>query len=277
MAATPIAGAEVLVSVVNSHRDLALIDNEGWYRIPVATAQKRWPPEWLAFYESANLGGSGQISRYGKVAAIEQAAREELFPGEPAGNRAGKLYHRVRLEAVERLETPIVSKRPRSLVFIPTTLAKLRTATTINDLFDESPLEDRLWSEFRKAGLRAERQWLAEPMGVRYYLDFALFCKKGRINVETDGDTWHAGTENSSRDNERQNRLTLDGWRVMRYNSRQINETLQGTVAQVIAAVEQLDGFASTRTPPAASPWPVSRKGQLSFGEMREPYEPYDD
>ena len=36
-----------------------------------APAQKRWPPEWLAFYESANLAGSGQVLRYGKVAAIE--------------------------------------------------------------------------------------------------------------------------------------------------------------------------------------------------------------
>jgi hypothetical protein len=37
--------------------------------------------------------------------------------------------------------------RPQPLVFILPTLAKFEQAEQINDLFDGSPLEDRLWRE----------------------------------------------------------------------------------------------------------------------------------
>jgi hypothetical protein len=42
-------GAEVLVTVLNHPRDLAIARDQHWYRIPVANADKwvgrRWPPE----------------------------------------------------------------------------------------------------------------------------------------------------------------------------------------------------------------------------------------
>ncbi len=34
-------------------------------------------------------------------------------------------------------------------------------------------------------------------------LDFAIDCARGRIDVETDGDTWHANSERAALDNRR--------------------------------------------------------------------------
>jgi very-short-patch-repair endonuclease len=59
-----------------------------------------------------------------------------------------------------------------------------------------------------------------------YYLDFALFCHQGSIDIETDGDVWHSTKEQIPLDNKRDNNLTASGWSVLRFNSKQINEQL---------------------------------------------------
>ena len=47
---------EVLVAIINSKRDFAIRQDEHWYRIPVDTAPRRWPPRWLAFYQTKVFG-----------------------------------------------------------------------------------------------------------------------------------------------------------------------------------------------------------------------------
>lgn len=42
---------EVLVALLKEKSDYAILQEQGWYRIPVAHAPKRWPPKWLAFYQ----------------------------------------------------------------------------------------------------------------------------------------------------------------------------------------------------------------------------------
>ena len=47
---------EVLVAIMNNKSDFAIAREEGWYRIPVVSADRflrsRWPPKWLAFYQT---------------------------------------------------------------------------------------------------------------------------------------------------------------------------------------------------------------------------------
>jgi very-short-patch-repair endonuclease len=81
-------------------------------------------------------------------------------------------------------------------VFIPTTLAKLENAEQINDLFDGSPLEDKLWQTLKQHRILAERQWKILVARQRYYLDFAVFCRKGKLAIETDGYTYHYDDRN---------------------------------------------------------------------------------
>jgi hypothetical protein len=69
--------------------------------------------------------------------------------------------------------------RQRRLLFVPTTWEKFLLAEQINDLFDDSPIEDNMWAMFKNQKMGAERQWGMKACGKYYQLDFALFCNQG--------------------------------------------------------------------------------------------------
>ena len=106
-------------------------------------------------------------------------------------------------------------------------MEKFSLAEELNDLFDDSPLEDKLWRALIRLRIKAERQWGLQVHERYYVLDFALFCNKGNVDVETDGDTWHANKERSPLDNQRNNDLEVVSWSVLRFNTRHINEQLE--------------------------------------------------
>ncbi len=60
---------QVLVAIMNNQSDFARLRDELWYRIPVESAPKRWPPRWLAFYQTKVFGSEAYAVRYyGRVA-----------------------------------------------------------------------------------------------------------------------------------------------------------------------------------------------------------------
>jgi very-short-patch-repair endonuclease len=210
---------EVLVAIMNNHRDFDILQDQLWYRIPVAKAPRDWPPKWLAFYHTKVFGDMAySIHYHGRVREIRVVKRRELFPNEPLKSKSEHLYFQVCLEDLRRLAEPIRSARPRRTIFIPTTWRKFTQAEAINDLFDDSPLEDRLWVELKKQEIPAERQWRLITQEGEYHLDFALFCTEGNVDVETDGDSWHAKPERIPQDNQRDNALESVGWHVLRFN-----------------------------------------------------------
>jgi very-short-patch-repair endonuclease len=237
--------SEALVAILKEPRDLEILINEGWYRIPVRNAPRRWPPRWLALYQPKVFAEQAYAVRYyGRVRRIEELPRRVLLPEEPAHPNADLLYYRIELEQLEELPQPILSRRFRRIFFIPTTYRKLLLAQEINDLFDESPLEDCLWEEFRSRRIPAERQWEEKVGGSLYYLDFALFCRDGKIDVETDGDTWHAERERIRSDNDRNNDLTVAQWHVLRFNGQEVRETAGAyCVSRVTDLIERLGGL----------------------------------
>ncbi|MCU0373090.1 MAG: endonuclease domain-containing protein [Ignavibacteria bacterium] len=109
------------------------------------------------------------------------------------------------------LENSIPSKRSRWLIFFGTTLTKLLNATDLNDLFNDSPLEDKMWNGLKGNNLVAERQYFVKSGKNIYCLDFAAFCKKGNVNIECDGDAYHINKEKAVKDNTRDNFLTKKG------------------------------------------------------------------
>src|SRR6266436_1009843 len=69
---------QLLVSILNSSRDLELARNNHWYRIPVSSVEKwlarRWPPQWLAFYQTKVCGAEAFAINYNaRVLKIRQA------------------------------------------------------------------------------------------------------------------------------------------------------------------------------------------------------------
>lgn len=234
-----------LVAILNDRRDFEILQREGWYRIPVTSTPRRWPPRWLAFYQTKIFGPEAYSVRYwGEVERIEQLPRPALFPHERPNPKSGKVYHKVSLRNLQMLPQPIPSLRPRRIVFIPTTFQKLITAQEFNDLFDDSPLEDELWRSLRDWRIQAERQWTVDVGKQRFLLDFAIFCNGGQIDVETDGDTYHIGVEEGGRDNRRNNTLATAGWQVLRFNTLQIREqTAEYCVPEILKTINRLDGL----------------------------------
>lgn len=239
----------LIVAIINDHRDFKILQEKHWYRIPVNSAHKwlktRWPPQWLAFYQTKIFGAERySIRYYGQVVDIQHKYRWQLFPDQPHDEKSRKAYYQLFLKSLERLPKPIISRRRRRLVFIPTTTAKFFQAKEINDLYDESPLEDLLWSAFKKHNIPAERQERVRVKGQTYMLDFAIYCAQGKINVEANGDKYHLGKQHVYRDKQRNNALTSAGWEPLRFTTPQIREQIEDYCLPTIRdTIDRLKGI----------------------------------
>lgn len=233
----------VLVALLPTVRDWERVQSEGWYRIPKRSA----PPsnyDHIAFYFGAKAFGerAWQISHWAKVKNRQILLRRELFPEAFDHPRAEQPYWKLEIGELNALPQPIVSRRARFLVFLSTTLEKLHSAGELNDLWHESPLEDEMWSGLKRQGIEAERQWRLKAGKRNYCLDFAVFCARGGLNIECDGDSYHTDAEKSREDNIRNNALTGDGWAVLRFNTRQIVEELGDCLREVREVVSGRGG-----------------------------------
>ncbi len=130
------------------------------------------------------------------------------------------------------------------MLFIPTTWQKFERASQLNDLFDESPLEDTLWHSLKSLEILAERQWQLHAETRELFLDFAVFCNRGYLDIETDGDTWHLQKERVRRDNARNNALARMGWQVLRFNGQQIREEIaEYCIPEIQKTINTLGGL----------------------------------
>lgn len=266
---------EVLVALLKEKSDFAILQEQGWYRIPVEHKPKRWPPDWLAFYQPGAFKEDAFLIRwYGRVIEIEPVTRRELFPHEIESVKSDKQYFRIQLEKLEERQQSIPSRFPRRLIFIPTTLEKFHQAEQINDLFDESPLEDELWRSLKSAQILAERQWEIKIRKYFYQLDFAVFCKEGQIDIEADGDTWHAKRKRIDKDNSRNNSLASVGWQVLRYNGKQIHENqAKYCLGEIEKTINNLGGLSSDGLVPRKFYPEAGGTQQLTLFEERAEYE----
>lgn len=255
---------EVLVAIINDKRDFVIVQNQNWYRIPVFSVEKwlnkRWPPRWIAFYQTKVFGDEAySIRYYARVLDIQVVRRSQLFPNHPPDMKSNLKYYKLNLAPLKKLIEPIFSRKWRRIVFIPTTWEKFINAVEINDLFDESPLEDRLWAEFKRHNIPAERQVFITVKQLNYALDFAVYCDTGNIDIETDGDTWHANPEKEAQDNLRDNTLEAVGWNVLRFTTAQINEqSAEYCISTVTDTINHLGGVDEGKY--------VSRKIDLEAG-----------
>lgn len=222
---------EVLVAIMNKALDYSILREQLWYRIPVINKSKilkdKWPPKWVAFYQTKKFNHEAfAINYYGEVSDIQEVNRFELFPEKSNDKKRSERYYKINFKSIEILPKPIPSRRLRRIVFIPTTWDRLSIATEINDLFLESNLEETVWEQFKKWDIPAERQELVEIDNQNYFLDFSIYCAKGKIAIEADGDFWHANPEKAYEDNLRDTALKLSGWEIFHFSEKQIQEQM---------------------------------------------------
>jgi len=230
----------MLIAILNNRLDFALAQEQHWYRIPVSSARKwlqnRWPPAWIAFYQTKVFGSEAfSIRYYSRVVEIREVYRWQLFPDQPRDEKAKQRYYQLILGPLEVRTTPIVSNRLRRIVFISTSWRRFLEADEINDLFYDSPLEDTLWQQLKRLRIPAERQEFVTVKGQSYALDFAIYCAKGKLDVETDGDLYHIGSAHAQLDNLRNNTLATVGWDVIRFTTHQVKEQLADYCLPTIA------------------------------------------
>jgi very-short-patch-repair endonuclease len=246
MTARPKSGrGEVLVAIMNNKRDFGILQEHLWYRIPVDKAPRRWPPKWLAFYQIKVFGEERwSVRYYGLVRDIRVRKRKDLFPNELPNPKSDKEYYQLRLHSLDQLPHPLHSEDGgHRIVFVPTTESKFFRARDINDIFDDSPLEERAWAELKSLPIRAERQWNVVLPDGWYRLDFAIFCASGKIDVETDGVHYHTDPERWAKDRRRDRKLQLDGWKVMRFTGQEVRESLlEYCVPEITQMINKLGG-----------------------------------
>jgi very-short-patch-repair endonuclease len=239
---------ELLVAIINNQLDFSIARDKHWYRIPVESVKKllkeKWPPQWLAFYHTSAFKESAHSIGYStQVLKISEARRWQLFPELPLNEKSDKLYYQLLLSPLKKLTNPIYSRHWRRIVFIPTTFEKFNNALEINDLYDGSPLEDKLWAALKILNIPAERQEFIRANNKNYSLDFAVYCEKGKLNIETDGDRWHHSPQIAPQDNLRNNNLVTYGWQILRFTSQQIcSQMAEYCIPQIVDNINNLGG-----------------------------------
>lgn len=97
---------------------------------------------------------------------------------------------------------------------------------------------DILWAAVVSSfGDGAVREFEGAVPGRKYRLDIAIPVSK--LAIEVDGWEWHGKHKGDfTRDRERQNLLTLHGWRILRFTAGQIRRDAPGCVEMIGMAIE---------------------------------------
>jgi very-short-patch-repair endonuclease len=234
----------VLVAVVGRQKDLLLARRDRWYRIPVRHAPRR-NPDYIAFYQTSAFGAEGKAIRYfAAVRSISPTSRRRLLPDERNHPRAAARYYRFELGPLRRTPRVIRNRTRRRITFGFTTLGKLRRSSEICRLFDISPVEEIMRGLLRRRRIPASHEYcVMERKRLRYRLDFAIFCRKGRLAVECDNEKWHLSKRQRVRDRRRDRWLSRRGWTVLRFPGAMIREDPTRCTRQVRTAIRRLGGI----------------------------------
>ena len=236
----------VLIALMNSKSDFEIAKSQRWYRIPEKSAPKIVKEnkiKIIAFYQTKEFQNEKySIRYYGIVNNISIVKRRELFPKEIQNSKTDNNYYKIEFLPLLELENPIISKRGRRIVFIPTSKEKFFNATEINHLFNDSILEDVLWQRFSEKNIAAERQFYYKAQDKYYILDFAIFCKTKNLNVECDGDEYHLGKIDVQYDKNRNNYLESKGWSVLRFTTQNLTKEIDNTMNIVCETINKYGG-----------------------------------
>jgi very-short-patch-repair endonuclease len=131
----------------------------------------------------------------------------------PSAIERGLYLDRFSVEALWRLIDDLARPGRRGLGVLRRALQR----RALGSVKSYSPLESTFAAIATTTGLHVEYQYEVELDGRRYVLDFAVPAVK--VGVEVDGLETRATRESLDHCDERQNRLVLDGWHLLRYTS----------------------------------------------------------
>ncbi len=239
----------LLVGIVPRKNLWPKIQKEKWYHVPVEKAPAKTElVEYLGFYfpDVFDKEMRYQVKYYAKVKKVTVVKRLELFPEESEDESANKDYFKFHLEEIKQLPQSIPNLGRREIIHILTSYEKLFSAKEINDLYDISPLEEIMYWEMKKRKIFTERQFYVKVGEKEFYcLDFGIFCKRGKIDLECDGAIYHTSPEALAKDKKRNNELTNYGWCVLRFSGEEINKSINDCFKIIERNIESLGGILS--------------------------------
>lgn len=101
---------------------------------------------------------------------------------------------------------------------------------------------DKLWEVVSAQVPGAHREYAGAVPGRRFRIDIAL--PECRLAIEVDGWQFHGRHKGDfQRDRERQNALTLAGWRILRFSARDVRHDLERVLAEIRRAADPTTGL----------------------------------
>lgn len=264
----------VLVAMLPEPKDWAILHEQHWYRIRKLDSSpdiiKNGSAEYIAFYHTAKFATDlkHKVVKYAKIKRIVTASRLQLFPNESRDHgQVNQQYYKVEFDELLTLPQPIVSRRGHRVTFVPTTEKKFFSGSTdFNRLFKGSFLEEDMESIMDEWGIEYEREYREFVDNKKYYdLDFAIFCKNGKIDIECDGDTYHVGNENVHRDKTRNNELESYKWKVLRYTTTHFKKEREHMKKTIYKTIQACGGATKAAEPDVAYYPKINPYGQTSL------------
>jgi very-short-patch-repair endonuclease len=239
--------------LLNNPNDFGIAQDNCWYRIPLKNAPaiiKESTARLIAFYHTKEfLKDKFTIQWFAEIKKISIVKREKLFPRELINSKTGQEYYKVEFHPLRKLIIPIVSLRPRRILFIPTTEEKFFGSKEINFLFNGSTLENKFWNAMMLKNIYPERQYFVTVSDKNFFLDFALFCKSRNIDIEIDGDHYHMNENSVRNDKQRNNLLESKGWSVLRFTNKDLDESLDSSINIVLETANRYGGIQDIKDP----------------------------
>ena len=228
----------LLVGVLKSKSDLNILLASRWYRIPSEYFSK-CKFEYMAFYQPASFGKRGKrIEYYARVLRKKKVKRIKLLPKESSHPRAHNDYVKLELAKIQKLPKPVRNIIPRRVSFGFTDLKTLLSAKNMLELFGVPATEQIIERHLKHAGIETIREYSVSDGGKRFRIDLAVFCKNGKIAIECDNKKAHSGKTQKQKDKLKDSFLRRRGWRVIRFNERDIIENTSLCVKNVTKAMK---------------------------------------
>ena len=237
------SSSTVLIAVVNRPQDLSNLLSKRWYRIPVKHLPNR-QFDYIAFYQTTALGKcGGKIEYVGRISRRNIVKRCNLLPNEMNHPRAHDDYCKFTFRSIRKLDRPIVNKPGMRINFGFATLNRLNKARTLAGLYGVRQVELVFRKLLSKHRLPFVAEYLIKHGGkTRYRLDFAIFCRRGKINVECDMRKFHSGARRL-KDARRDRFMRRNGWEVIRFSDEEILTVPDRCVLELRSAIKRLGGL----------------------------------
>ncbi|WP_119072556.1 hypothetical protein [Aggregatilinea lenta] len=177
----------VLVGVIKRKRDLDLLQQQHWYRVPQGRAPKGIYAEYVAFFLSRAFKDlNGGIHYYARRTGVELARRRDLLPDEASHPRADAVYYKLQLAEIRRKDPPVLNEKSRAISFVYTTWDRFSAARVIDDLYSEADFYvDRVYHALERRGVRSEQVWEASRSSDDGGAQIHVKCARGTIIATT--------------------------------------------------------------------------------------------